>query len=165
MAILYYPPLVVDRVKVKVYPKKADPEMSRKKLKMEWFAEGYNPKELLEYNDFQLAIRQAAPTFEVERLDSGAASVMHGVDTMTSTVVPGCKTRKSVIKQLGEKLLLRWKDILSGERFAGYYIVGACVQPKETRVWLYHPRATMLFILGFATKDDDWLEEPVYKFE
>lgn len=145
--------------------RKKKPAMSRCKLQMEWYANGFDPDRKRRNQDFVKATKQTALTFDVERIGNQRYSAMNGIDAIVTSPPTGEKGYSSGPEKAKSILIEDWRPILRGESTA-FHIVGAKVQSGELNVWIFHPESQTLFMLNFSQPldGDDWLEKPVYSF-
>lgn len=141
--------------------------MSRKKFLVEWYATGFDPQRQKQNQDFAKAIKQTAPVFDTERLDSQHYSAMNGISALVTSVLNDPKLQRSMTPDEAKALLIEdWKSILNGKA-VDFRIIGTKVGSAEADIWVFHAGSQTLFMLHFATprKNDSWLEPTVYRFK
>lgn len=142
------------------------PAMSRKKFLVEWYATGFDPGRQKQNQDFAKAIKQTAPVFDTDRLDSQHYSAMNGISALVTSVLNDPNLERGMTTDEAKTLLIGdWRLVLSGKS-ADFRVIGVKVGSAEADVWIFHARSQTLFMLHFATprKDDNWLEPTVYRF-
>lgn len=139
--------------------------MSRRKLQMEWYANGFDPDRKKQNQDFAKAVKQTTLTFDVERLSGQRYSGMNGIDAIVTSPPMGEKGYSSGPEKAKSILIQEWKPILRGESGV-FRIIGAKVMSADVTVWVFHLGSQTLFMLNFARPldGDDWLDKPVYSF-
>ncbi len=143
------------------------PAMSQKKFLVEWYATAFDPQRQKQNQDFAKAIKQTAPAFDTERLDSQRYSAMNGISALVTSALNGPNLERSMTPDEAKALLIEdWRPILGGKA-VDFRIIGTKVGSVEADIWVFHIKSQTLFMLHFATprKDDNWLEPMIYRFK
>lgn len=92
------------------------PAMSRKKFLVEWYATGFDPDREKRNQNFAKAIKQTAPAFDTERLDSQHYSAMNGISALVTSALNDPKLQRSMTPDEAKALLIEdWRPILGGK--------------------------------------------------
>ena len=143
------------------------PAMSRKKFLVEWYATGFDPDREKRNQNFAKAIKQTAPAFDTERLDSQHYSAMNGISALVTSALNDPKLQRSMTPDEAKALLIEdWRPILGGNA-VDFRSVGIKVGSVGAEGWVFHGKSQTWCMVHVATprKDDNWLEPMIYRFK